>query len=131
MTAPMGYEAYQHNTVNSKAASASPQELVVMLCDAFLDNLDRIEGQIEEKDFERKGETVKRCIDILAGLDINLDMENGGQLAQDLHNLYDHMRVRLHQISLKNDVSGLQEIRDIMTNLRDGWQGLGSLPESA
>jgi len=121
-----GYDAYQHTQVEAKAASADPHQLVLMLVDGFLDELDRIEGHLQAKQLERKGQSVARCMDILSGLDTALDMKKGGAIAQQLHDLYDFCGRQLFEVSLKNDPAGLVVVRKVMTDLREGWQALAA-----
>lgn len=121
-----GYDAYQHAQVEAKAASADPHQLVLMLVDGFLDELYRVEGHLEARNMERKGQSVARCMDILGGLDTALDLEKGGAIAQELHRLYDYMGRQLFEVSIKNDPAGLTIIRQVMGDLREGWQAMAA-----
>ena len=121
-----GLDAYRHSQVEARAASADPHQLVLMLIDGFMDELARIEGHLEAGNLERKASSIAKCMDILGGLDTALDLENGGPIAQELHRLYEFCGQQLFEISLKNDPSGLDVIRRIMSNLREGWQGMAA-----
>lgn len=119
-----GFEAYQQTNTDARAASADPHELVIMLIDGFLDEIDRIEGHIKGNRFEHKGKSITKCINILGGLDSALDMEQGGEIAQNMHQLYEYCGQALFEISVSNEVEGLASIKRIMSNLREGWQNL-------
>ena len=41
-----GFNSYQNNQLEAKAASASPTELIVMLIDGFNDNLIKAKGHV-------------------------------------------------------------------------------------
>ncbi|ALP41783.1 lateral flagellar export chaperone LafC [Aeromonas schubertii] len=117
--------AYQQAATHAKAASANPHQLVLMLIDGLLDEMARAEGHLQARQFERKGQAIAKCLDILGGLDSALDMEQGGELAMNLHRLYDYCGQRLFEISASNQADGFAEVRKIITELRDGWEAMG------
>lgn len=122
----MGYQAYQQEQLEAKAAAADPQQLVVMLIDGFLDELERVEGHIQAKNFERKAQSIKKCMDILGGLDAALDLEAGGEVAMNLHRLYDYCGRKLLDVSANMDNDALASIRQVMNDLREGWGSLAA-----
>jgi flagellar secretion chaperone FliS len=121
-----GYDDYQYNQIEAKAAASDPHRLVLMLVDGFLDELARIEGHIEAGHMERKGQSVARCLSILGGLHTALDRKKGGPISEELHRLYDFCGRQLFEVSLKNDPAGLAVIRQVMGDLREGWQALAA-----
>ena len=48
-------------------------------------------------------------------------MENGGEVAENLSRLYDFMTRHLVDANLKKDLRALQDVRQMMTELRDTW----------
>lgn len=123
-----GYDAYQFAATQAKAASADPHQLVLMLMDGLLDEIARAEGHILAKQFERKGQAISKCLQILGGLDSALDMEKGGELAANLHRLYDYCGQKLFEISVSNNVAGFVEVRSILGELKDGWEVMARQP---
>ena len=121
-----GLDAYQQNHTEAQAATADPHKLVVMLIDGLLDEIDRIEGHIKDRRFEHKGKSVSKCLDILAGLDAALDLDQGGEVAENLHNLYDYCAQSLFQASLDNQLTPLTSVRTVMNDLREGWLLIGT-----
>ena len=119
-----GFDAYQQTATNAKAATADPYQLVLMLVDGLLDELARIEGHIEAKQFERKGKSMAKALQILGGLDSALDMENGGELADNLRRLYDYCGQQLFEVSVHNDIAKLKGVVHILTELKEGWQAM-------
>ena len=53
-------------------------------------------------------------------------LEKGGEVAQNMQNLYQHCGQALLQASIKNDLSYIDSTRVVMNNLQEGWQGLGT-----
>ncbi len=120
-----GYDTYNEVNLNAKAASASPHELVVMLIDGLLDEIERARGHIQGKRLEAKGNSITKCMNILIGLDSALDPENGGEIADNLHQLYDYCQIELYQASFHNDDERLNNVERVMTNIREGWMHFG------
>ena len=123
-----GYDAYQFAATQAKAASADPHQLVLMLMDGLLDEMARAEGHIQARQFERKGQAISKCLQILGGLDSALDMEKGGELASNLHRIYDYCGQRLFEISVSNDIVGFAEVRRILLELKEGWEAMARHP---
>ncbi|ENC6420551.1 lateral flagellar export chaperone LafC [Aeromonas veronii] len=123
-----GYDAYQFAATQAKAASADPHQLVLMLMEGLLDEMARAEGHILAKQFERKGQAISKCLQILGGLDSALDMEKGGELAANLHRLYDYCGQKLFEISVSNNVEGFAEVRKILQELKEGWEAMARHP---
>ncbi len=120
-----GFDAYQETNTEAQAATADPHKLVVMLIDGLLDEIDRVEGHIQGRRYEHKGRSVSKCLDILAGLDAALDIEQGGDVAVNLHNLYEYCANTIYQVSISNDLEQLSSVKNVMTNLREGWEHMG------
>ncbi|MGF1703056.1 flagellar export chaperone FliS [Photobacterium makurazakiensis] len=121
-----GFEAYQQVDVEAQAAAASPYQLVLMLVDGFMDSLTRAEGHMAAERLKEKGEAIGKCIDIIGGLNSALDMRQGGELAQQMNQLYDFCSMRLFEASLHNDATKLAEVRNVMGNIQEGWQNFGA-----
>lgn len=121
-----GYDAYKHSQVEARAAAADAQQLVLMLIDGLLDELARVEGHLDARNYERKGQSIARCMDILGGLDTALDLEKGGPLAEELHRLYDFCGSQLFAVGLSNDKAGVALVRTVISNLREGWEALAA-----
>ncbi|WP_421201517.1 lateral flagellar export chaperone LafC [Aeromonas enteropelogenes] len=119
-----GHDAYQFVATQAKAASADPHQLVLMLMDGLLDEMARAEGHILARQFECKGQSINKCLQILGGLDSALDMGKGGELATNLHRLYDYCGQRLFEISVSNDVAGFAGIYPILQELKEGWEAM-------
>ncbi|MGF1721803.1 flagellar export chaperone FliS [Vibrio kyushuensis] len=121
-----GFDAYQQVDVEAQAAASSPYQLVLMLIGGFLDTLTRAEAHMEAKRFKEKGEAIARCLDIIGGLNSALDMKRGGEMAEQMNNLYDFCSLRLFEASTQNEIEKLHEVRSVMTNIQEGWQNFGA-----
>ncbi|MFT7772921.1 flagellar export chaperone FliS [Roseateles sp.] len=123
----MTYDAYQsYQSVNLKAqtAQASPVQLVLVLMDGLLDELARARGHIEARRFELKAASLEKCVGIINGLSSALDMDAGGEVVNNLARLYDYCAERLYRAGVELDVAIIDEVRNLLGQIRDGWQGV-------
>jgi flagellar protein FliS len=120
-----GYDSYQQVDLDAQAASANPHQLVVMLIDGLLDEIERIRGHLAANRLEEKGIGINKCMNILIGLSSALDEENGGEIAENLRQLYDFCQVELYYGSTQNDAERLDNVERVMGNVREGWMNFG------
>jgi len=113
-----GYAVYTENQI----MTASPARLVSMLYEGGIRFLDEAVEAIEVGDFVKANEKIKRVQDIVMELNLSLDMENGGSLAQNLRALYNYTFQRLIQANVKKDTETLKEVRSILSDLNDAWK---------
>ena len=120
-----GYDSYQQVDLDAQAASANPHQLVVMLIDGLLDEIERVRGHLAANRLAEKGIGIHKCMNILIGLSSALDEENGGEIAENLRQLYDFCQVELYYTSVQNDATRLDNVERVMGNIREGWMNFG------
>ncbi|MBN3575816.1 flagellar export chaperone FliS [Vibrio neptunius] len=120
-----GYNSYQQVDLDAQAAAANPHQLVVMLIDGLLNEIERVRGHMASGRLAEKGAGINKCMNILVGLDSALDAENGGEIAANLHQLYDFCQVELYQASVQNNQDKLTSVEHVMNNIREGWMHFG------
>lgn len=121
-----GYESYRQSEIDVKASTASPAQLVLMLLDGLMDELARAEGHMLAKNYYRKGESVKKCMRILGGLDASLNQDQSSELVSNLHKLYGYSKRQLFRANVRNDVDGFRQVARLMGDIREGWQGFAT-----
>lgn len=112
---------YQQTSLETGIDNASPHKLVSMLYDGTLEALAHVKGAIERKDFEVKADKLNRAILLVGALRSGLDLENGGEVAANYSDLYFYINQQLLQVSLKNDLTLLEEVTSLIRELRDSW----------
>ncbi|HCG8448340.1 TPA: flagellar export chaperone FliS [Vibrio parahaemolyticus] len=120
-----GYDSYQQVDLDAQAAAANPHQLVIMLIDGLLDEIERIRGHLAAKRLAEKGAGINKCMNILIGLTSALDDENGGEIAENLRQLYDFCQVELYYASVQNDADRLMNVERVIGNIREGWMNFG------
>ncbi len=104
--------------------TASPARLVAMLFDRAIASLNEAIEAIKAGDIERRWNANRRAIEVVAHLAMTLDMEKGGQIAQNLDQLYRFVLSLLPQIDLRNDVRPAEDAIRILEPLRVSWHEL-------
>jgi len=111
-------EAYQQAAVTTQ----SKGRLVVMLYDGAIRFLKLAITELEAGNYAAKGRYIGRAQDILNELNAVLDMEAGGEIAQNLRSLYLFMTRRLSQANTKRDAQMIREVIALMEELNQGWK---------
>lgn len=111
-------DAYIENMVKT----ASPAKLVELLYMKAVDVLKEAEEFIEKKEYTSANEKIKRAQDIVLELNLSLDVERGGQIAQNLRALYNYMFQRLLDANVKKDVEMVREVRGMLEELLETWR---------
>jgi len=114
--------AYQRTGIETRAAEADPHQLVAMLFDGLFESIAQARGAIHAGDTVAKGRAIGRAVGIVdEGLRGALDLEHGGSLARDLHDLYAYVTMRLTRANLASDESALQECAALMQPVAEAW----------
>jgi len=112
---------YSHQYHNNQIATAKPEQILIMLYDGAIRFVYRTATAIAEKNVEQKNLNINKTVAILSELSATLDHNIGGQVAADLTALYDFMIRELTAVNLKNDQNRLENVRAILSELRDTW----------
>jgi len=118
------YGDYHAVNLDAQTARASPVELVLLLTDGLLDELARARAHIVSQRYEHKAQSIDKCVAILNGMSSSLDFDNGGEVVQNLARLYEFCVVHLQGAGIKMDPQMVDEVVQIMTTIRQGWQGV-------
>ena len=116
-TASRGALAYQR----VDAQSRSPLELVVMLYDGAIRFLGDALDAHARNDHRGRATGVSKALAIVGELQSTLNIEEGSSLALELDRLYDYMFGRLLEVTTKKDMSALEEVRQLLVTVREGW----------
>jgi len=124
MNARQAMSAYSNTQIHSGIMDASPHKLTAMLLAGAVDRVNAARGAIEKGDVARRGEMLGKTISILAQLQADLDMSQGGEIAQNLEALYDYMIRGLVVANREDDAEKLDEIQVLLSEVKSGWDGI-------
>ncbi len=112
---------YQREALKTRLASADPYEVTQMLMEGALESMKIAKINIENKDLENKSRFIAKATTIIDSLRLSLDHEVGGDLSANLSSLYIYMSERLLDSSVTNDVSGVSEAINLLSNIKSAW----------
>ncbi len=111
---------YQKTAVNT----ATSMELVLMVYDECIRSLEKAEEAFKldsPERIEQIGNHLLHAQDSITELSVSLDMEQGGEIAENLGRLYEFMTHHLSQANMKQEVTPVREVREMMADLRGAW----------
>jgi len=117
-------QQYKQVNVHSMVEGASPHRLIQMLMEGALEKMHIARGLMEEGRLGPKAEHITWTISIIDGLRISLDKDVGGEIAQNLEDLYDYMVRRLVEANLKNDAAIIDEVSDLLKQIKEAWDAI-------
>lgn len=131
MNTTTAIKAYAKVGVESGVAAADPHKLISMLYQGALLAIANAKNGMLRKDIAAKGVAISKAISIIdEGLNASLDKEVGGELARNLSSLYEYMGVRLITANLNNDLAILDEVSNLLTDLKQAWDSIRPLSMS-
>jgi flagellar protein FliS len=111
-------------SVETGLAEASPHRMIAMLYDGAIEAMQKALHALTTNDIAARGESITKAIRILTeGLKASLD-SRGGQITENLSALYDYACARLLHANMKADSAAIQEVIQLISQLRDAWSGI-------
>ncbi len=101
-------------------------DLLLMLYEGAIKFLKQAKVKMEERDFAQKGMLISKALDVIAELDSSLNAEKGGELAQNLHNLYFYCNTRLLQANLRMNTAQVDEVIRILEALKEAFNQISN-----
>ncbi len=115
---------YGQVSVQVNATDASPHRLIQMLLEGALEKIAIAKGHMVRGEIQPKGQLLGWAMSIISGLRASLDMNAGGEIAQNLNDLYDYMGRRLLHANLKNDIAALDEVIALLREVKTAWDAI-------
>ncbi|MCL1145269.1 flagellar export chaperone FliS [Shewanella sp. 10N.261.52.F9] len=117
-------QSYRKVSLDSEISVASPHRIIQMMFDGALQRLAQSRYAIENNDLANKGVFIGKAIGIITGLNNSLNMEAGGDIAQNLSDLYDFMLRRISEANINNDVQAIDDVSEIIRTIKEGWDAI-------
>jgi len=112
------YQKYK----TAQYSTASPEQLLLMLYEGAIKYARQAQKDMEERNVEAANNKLKKTEDIISELMVSLNMDEGGEIAQNLYNLYDYMNRRLIQANIRKDPGLVDEVITLLTSLKESWE---------
>ncbi|MBC8317232.1 MAG: flagellar export chaperone FliS [Desulfobulbaceae bacterium] len=109
--------AYQKNDL----ANLTPGQIIARLYQALELSLKRARGALVDRDVSRQGEQMSRALAIIGELQSSLNLEAGGEIGENLNNLYFYLIEEISKANLSKDVKHLDNSIATVKPLTEAW----------
>lgn len=117
--------AYQSVSVHGSVAGADPHAMIQMLMDAASERMALAKGCIERRELARQASLLHSCVMIVGELRGSLNLSEGGELAQNLSDLYQYMINKLLLANATSDAACITEVSGLLDEVRSAWIAIG------
>jgi flagellar protein FliS len=111
-------KSYQQTNV----ITANPARLVLMCFDGAVSSLKLARDSYVAKEYETKGKSLQKTLDIIHELNASLDMKKGGDIAVNLRAIYTYLTQALTEADLKKDIETFDKGIRILQELESAWK---------
>ncbi len=118
MTYGSGVQAY---TTTQVATTSSQKQLIVMAYDGVLRFLRQALEHMEKGEIEAKHTKLTKARAVIQELASTLNLEEGGEIARNLWNLYMFFMQKITEANFTGDPSHVEGILPAVQELRDAW----------
>ncbi len=106
----------------TQVATTTQGDLLLMLYEGAIKFLKMAKVKIDERDYAEKGILISKAMDVIAELDSSLNVQKGGDLAQNLHHLYFFCNTRLLKANMNLDTAIIDEVIKVLSGLQEAFQ---------
>ena len=113
---------YEDDALTTAVYGASPVGLIVMLYQGAIKAVVLASSAMQAGRLDEKANQTFKAIDIIDSLRSSLDVGSGGEMAENLNDLYLYMKKRLLEASSKNDADSYTEVGNLLETILPAWQ---------
>ncbi len=110
--------------LESRILAADPVELIHILYEYALTQVKLARIALAEGNIAARCQAISKTLAAVGELEVSLDSRAGGAISENLAKLYQYMRKRLFEATLKQDAAPLAEVESLMRTLDDGWTAM-------
>ena len=110
--------------LENRILAADPVELIQILYEHALIEVRNARSCQQEGDIAGRTKAVTKALAVLGELESSLNHEAGGSLSQNLARLYQYMRRRLLEASMKQQTGPLDEVESLLKTIEEGWSAM-------
>ncbi len=117
------YNQYRETQINT----ANQGKLIVMLYDGAIKFLNiAIENMKSPSTYDVVNTNIIKAQDIITELLLSLNMNEGGEVSQNLFNLYMYFKKQMLEANIQKKPEVLQPVLDNLKMLRDAWDKISA-----
>jgi flagellar secretion chaperone FliS len=116
------YDQYKQTEINT----ANQGKLIVILYDGAIKFLNIALENMNPKTYDIANNNIIKAQDIVTELLVSLNLKDGGEIAQNLFNLYMYFKKRLLEANIQKSPEIVDEIIKMMKELRESWEKISA-----
>ena len=120
-------DAYNDMAISSLVMGANDHELIQLLFTETERSLTAAEFFLDQGDVRSMRVSLTKTCRILGGLQGSLDLEKGGEVAENLSDLYRFCIKELFKANSKSDQAAITRVKNILSPIFQAW---AEMPES-
>ncbi|PIE68361.1 MAG: flagellar export chaperone FliS [Deltaproteobacteria bacterium] len=114
--------AYTKQYQQNQVATASPEQILLMLYDGAIRFVRRAITAAENNDTVDKLQGISKCLAIIAEFSNSLNHEIGAHFAEDLDGLYHFMMRELDAARKDSGTNHLKTVENLLMDLKQTWE---------
>lgn len=116
------YNQYKQTQITT----ANQGKLIVMLYDGAIKFLNIALDNMKPRTYDVVNNNIIKAQDIITELLLSLNMEEGGEISQNLFNLYMYFKRQLLEANIKKDAEIINHVLKLLKELRDAWDQISA-----
>ncbi len=114
--------------LENQVLGADPVGLVLLLNEGAMDAMRQARELLREGSIQERSNAITKSMQIVAELQGSLDLDQGGEIAQSLAQLYAFTQERLIEANVEQKLAPLEEAYAILSILHQGWKEISVQP---
>lgn len=119
--------AYNKNLTEYRTTeilTADQQKLIIMLYEGSIRFIRNAADAMQPKSYDKVNENLLKAQDIITELMVALNMEEGGDIALNLFNIYVFWKKSLLDANIKKDKRMLEDVIRMIESLKGAWENI-------
>lgn len=116
------YNQYKQTQITT----ANQGKLIVMLYDGAIKFLTIALDNMSPKSYDVVNNNIIKAQDIITELLLSLNMDEGGEISQNLFNLYMYFKRQLLEANIKKDAELIKQVLKLLKELREAWDQISA-----
>lgn len=116
----MGSDPYS-TYKSTQIETASQEKILLMLYDGCIKFARQAKHNMEDEEYQASHDKLIQAQDIVTELMSSLDMDVGGDVAQELYQLYDFCLHNLIQANVEKDPTRIDDVLGVLEELKETW----------
>jgi flagellar protein FliS len=116
--------------LQTQVTTTGQGEVVILLYDGAIKFLHIAKELLAKNDMAGKGNNISKALDVLSELKASLNVERGGDLARNLHQLYLFCSGHLVKANIRKSPEMIDDVINILSGLRSAYAEILNTPEA-